>query len=228
MVSFFTPDQGRLKGVAKGARKSRKRFSNCLDLFCLTRLEYEKRTGGDLCFLHSGKLVKVFPVLRSDFDSLALASYMLELTEVIFPVGVVEERMFNLFSDLLAVIEKKGDLKQIRIRFEARALALAGYGINLNQCCVCGRSYAGEGRAVFSRQSGGISCLKCGKETLSSPGLGPDSVRLLKTLQTGACTQVGVAAFQEKTVDEIRPVLDLHIEYQIGKRFKSAEYLRGV
>ncbi|MBN1626048.1 MAG: recombination protein O N-terminal domain-containing protein, partial [Deltaproteobacteria bacterium] len=40
MVTFFTPDAGRLRGVAKGALRSRKRFVNCLDAFSLVNLEY--------------------------------------------------------------------------------------------------------------------------------------------------------------------------------------------
>jgi len=39
LVSFFTPEKGRLKGVAKGGRKSQRRFANSLDLFCHGRTE---------------------------------------------------------------------------------------------------------------------------------------------------------------------------------------------
>jgi DNA repair protein RecO (recombination protein O) len=226
LVSFFTPDQGRLKGVAKGARKSVKRFSNCLDPFCVSRLEYEKRAGRDLCFLHSGKLVEIFPAVRSDFTSLALASYMLEFTEVFFPLGVVEERMFDLMTHMLTFMEKGEDLKKVRIMFEARALALAGYGINLARCAVCGRSYAGEGRAIFLHSDGAISCLRCKKESDLSPGMGPDSVGILRTLQTPSVADLMAVRFLEETVAEIRPVLDLHIEYHTSKRFKSAAYLK--
>ncbi len=67
LVSFFTSDKGRLKGVAKGARKSRKRFANCLDLLSLVKLEYELKRGRELYFLHSGKLVHAFPGIRSVF-----------------------------------------------------------------------------------------------------------------------------------------------------------------
>jgi DNA repair protein RecO (recombination protein O) len=38
LVTLLTPDKGRLKGIAKGARKSRKRFVNCLDVFSLVEL----------------------------------------------------------------------------------------------------------------------------------------------------------------------------------------------
>ena len=50
LVTFFTPDNGRLKGIAKGARKSRKRFANCLDVLCLTELEYSLKREGGLYF----------------------------------------------------------------------------------------------------------------------------------------------------------------------------------
>ncbi|MEE9419917.1 MAG: DNA repair protein RecO, partial [Desulfatiglandaceae bacterium] len=135
LVSFFTADKGRLKGVAKGARRSRRRFSNCLDLFCLTNLEYDLKRKGDLYFLHSCKLVQAFPGLRSDFSSLSLASYMTELTEILFPLAVVDGKMFGLLKESFFAISegKRGDI--LRIFFEARAMALGGYGIDLDKCC---------------------------------------------------------------------------------------------
>jgi DNA repair protein RecO (recombination protein O) len=92
LVTFFTPDKGRLKGVAKGARRSRKRFVNCLDIFSLVKLEYSLKREGGLYFLHSGKLINAFPELRSDFGALSKASYMVELTEILFPLGVLTKK----------------------------------------------------------------------------------------------------------------------------------------
>ena len=39
LVTFLTPERGQLKGVAKGARRSRRRFANCLETFSLVSLE---------------------------------------------------------------------------------------------------------------------------------------------------------------------------------------------
>ena len=105
LVTFFTSDRGRLKGIAKGARMSRRRFANCLDLFCLTNLEYELKRKGDLHFLHSCKLINGFPGVRDDFSSLSLASYMIELTEIPFPLGVVDQNMFGLLEDLREIVK---------------------------------------------------------------------------------------------------------------------------
>ncbi len=225
IISFFTSEGGRLKGVAKGARKSRKRFSNCLDLFCLTRLEYERRREEGLYFLHSGRLIHAFPGLRSDFSSLSLASYMIELTEILFPIGVTAKRMFELLQGSFSDLNEGNNIDELRILFESKAMALGGYGIDLSRCCHCGRPYKGEGRAVFKQSRGGIACLKCEEESKRSPSLGPVTVKTLRAIQSTPWEKAQASGLNDEMIREIKPVLKRHIQYRIGQRLKTAEYL---
>ncbi|MBW1783927.1 MAG: DNA repair protein RecO [Deltaproteobacteria bacterium] len=225
MVSFFTSKEGRLKGVAKGARKSRKRFANCLDLFCLTHLEYERKGEKELYFLLSGKLMDAYPGLRSDFSYLSLASYMIEFTEILFPVGVAAKRMFELLQRSFSALNGGHSIDKLRILFETKAMALGGYGIDLSLCCCCGRPYKGEGRAVFKESRGGIACLKCEEESARSPGLGPVTVKTLKGIQSTPWDTSQASALGPEMIREIKPVLKRHIQYRIGQRLKTAEYL---
>jgi len=225
MVTFFTEERGLLKGVAKGARKSRRRFANCLDMFCLTRLEYERKREGGLFFLHSGKLMQVFAGVRSGFSSLSLASYMIELTEILFPAGVAGRRMFALLHAGLAGLDAEKQIDALRILFEAKAMALGGYGIDLGRCCVCGRSYQGEGRAVFKPKSGGIACLKCGRESVRTPGLGPATIQALHEMQSTSWDVAQAERLNAQAISEIKSVMKRHMEYRIGQRLKSSEFL---
>jgi len=227
MVSFFTPKGGCLKGVAKGARKSRVRFANCLDLLCFTRLEYEQKKEDGLYFLHSGKLIHAFPGLRADFSSLSLASYMIELTEILFPIGVTAKRMFDLLHGGLSALDEEKQIDSFRILFEAKAMTLGGYGIDLSRCCVCGRTCQGEGRAVFRRGKGGIACLKCGQESERWPALGPATIKALNAIQSTSWDTSQALGLSAEIIREIKPVLKHHIEYRIGQRLKSAEFLGG-
>ncbi len=224
MVGFFTTDKGRLTGLAKGARRSRKRFANCLDLFCLVSLEYEKKRG-DLCFLHSCKLVEPFSGVRSDFSSLSLASYFVELTELLFPPGISGEGMFNLLKQALSGLDQGMGKEGLRVLFETKALSLGGYAIDLEKCGRCGRPYTGRGRAVFRPAQGGIACLRCEKESSVSPGLGPDSVKALRKIQSAPCNERWNIEVTGPMVYEIRAVLDLHMEYRLGRRLKTTGYL---
>ena len=225
LVSFFTSDKGRLKGVAKGARKSRKRFANCLDLLSLVKLEYELKRGRELYFLHSGKLVHAFPGIRSDFSSLSLASYMIELTETLFPLSVTDTEMFALLKNAFLALNEGKRNGVLRIFFEAKAMALGGYRINLDKCCGCGRPYAGEGRAAFKQSKGGLACLKCEQESKLSPGLSPDSVKALRVIQSAPWGKIEAFDPNDQIISEIKQVLKLHIEYRTGQRLKTAQYL---
>jgi len=225
LVTFFTPDKGRLKGVAKGGRKSRKRFANCLDLFCLANLEYALKRKGDLHFLHSCKLINAFPGIRSDFSALSLASHMIELTEILFPLEVVDGKMFELLKNSFHALNEDAGKDVLDTYFDAKAMSLGGYRIDLDKCCVCGRQYKGEGRAVFMPEKGSICCLKCGKESVVSPGLSPEAVRILGLMQLGSWETAKGLHYTNEMIQDIKQVLKLHVEYRIGRRLKTAEYL---
>ena len=117
LVTFFTQDKGQLRGIAKGARKSRQRFVNCLDIFSLVNLEYEKKRKKELYFIHSGRLIDAYPGLRSDFSILSKASYMIELTEALFPQGVADGEMFELLKESFLLLDKSKKTDIIPIIF---------------------------------------------------------------------------------------------------------------
>ena len=225
LVTFFTQHKGRLKGIAKGGGKSRKRFANCLDVFCLSELEYSLKREGSLYFLNSGRLINAYPGIRSDFTILSRASYMVELTEILFPWGVADRKMFELLKGSLGALAEmeKGDI--IPLIFEIKAMTVGGYGINFDRCTICGRPYKGEGRAVFKRDKGGIACLKCQQETAISPGLDPEAVEMIKVMKTQPLKSLMKLQMKEEIGKEIRPVLKLHREYHLGQRPKTAAYL---
>lgn len=225
LVTFFTPQKGQLKGVAKGARRSRKRFVNALDICSLVNLEFTLKREGSLCLLHSGKLISLYPALRSDFEALSKASFMIEMTEILFPIGVADPNMFELLKEAFEAMAEGRPIGLIALIFEARAMALGGYGINLERCAVCRRRYKGEGMAVFNREKGTVSCLKCQQASALSPAMTPDTVRVLEKMQVETLSQSKSLMFGDETLEEIKSVLKLHREYRLEKKLKTAKYV---
>lgn len=225
LVSFFTEDRGRLRGLAKGARRSRSRFVNCLDHFCLVRMEYRVRGRGGLHLLNSCRLLNAFVGLRRDFSSVSLASYMVELVETVFPQGVPEQGGFALLVNALQALDEGFDPEKLRVIFEGRAMTLAGYAVDLGRCCLCGRKYAGQGRAIFLRHKGGIACLRCAQDTGLTPGLEPIAVETIRAIQSQEWEELRALSIERGTLAEIRAILDLHMAFRLGERLKTAAYL---
>jgi DNA repair protein RecO (recombination protein O) len=225
LVTLFTPHLGLLRGVAKGARRSRKRFVNALDILSLVKLEYDLKREGALYFLHSGKLIDGYPGLRADYSNLSRASYMIELTEVLFPPGVADQKMFDLLKGAFHLLDKGKQVAYIPMIFEAKAMALGGFGIHFEKCCKCGRAYSFEGNALFIPEKGGIACLKCHRESTRSPLMGPDSVRAFVGIQSESLTQSKQRNWTDTVIQEIKPVLRLRREYHLERRLKTSKYV---
>lgn len=226
MVTFFAEDRGQIRGVAKGARRSRKRFVNCLDHFCLLNLEYGSTKGGGLYFLHSGRLLNAYPDLRYDFGRFSRASYMVELTEVLFPYGVADQEMFHLLGESFDLLGKDGSNPDIvALFFEIRAMTLGGYGINVEKCGRCGRRYAGRGTAVFDPGKGGIACLGCLQVSAVSPEMGPATVKTIEKFRAASSFPPDGMAVPEESIRELKTVLRLHREHHLGRRLKTSAYV---
>lgn len=226
IVTFFSSLCGNLRGVAKGARRSSKRFVNSLNIFSFVDLEFRDRRSGDLVWLDSCELIDGFPGIRSDYNLLSNASYMIEMTEILFPSNVPSPEMFQLLRSALGSISNRRDTEETVILFQARAMKIGGFGIYLAECNLCGRLYKGKGRALFYPPGGSIVCLACEKESALLPGMEPDTVHVLEQLQSSDLSSSTTLKFNEDILRELKGVLKAHIEHRLGKRLKSAKYLQ--
>ena len=226
IVTVFSSLFGTLRGVAKGGRKSSKRFVNSLTTFSLVNCAFSERRSGDLVFLESCDLIEGFPAIRSNYNLLSKASYMVELTETLFPSNVQSSEMFQLLKFGLGSLSEKQNTEETMIMFQARAMKIGGFGINLSRCSLCNRPYEGKGRALFHPPSGSIICLGCEKESVLNPGMGPKTVQVLEDFQSTDLSLLKKnAQCDDDIITELKKVLMMHIEHRLGKRLKSAKYL---
>jgi DNA repair protein RecO (recombination protein O) len=99
IVTFFTKDFGKIKGIAKGARRSRKRFQNALGLFSHLRLIFFDREGMGLARVESGDILHTFPRIRENLTKIYHGNYFLELVN---EMAGERERNLEAFDLLLA------------------------------------------------------------------------------------------------------------------------------
>ena len=211
--------------MAKGARRSSKRFVNSLSTFSLVQIEFREKRSGDLVWLESCELRDGFPGIRADYRLLLRASYMVELTEVLFPSNVPSLGMFEILRLALGSLSNGHASEESMLVFQARAMKIGGFGINLSRCSHCGRQYKGEGRALFHPLDGSIVCLACERESAVMPGMEPDTVRILHDLQSSDRPLPEVVKFNDGAIRELKAIFKAHIEHCLGRQLKSAKYL---
>ena len=133
IVSFFTRDQGKLRGVARRARKPKSSFGSGLERLSLVNLTYSQKETRDLVNLYSGELLQSQFDLISDFESSVALDYVAEISDHLLPEHEPNERFFRLISAVLAHMHTRvpGAIWAAITYFSLWATRLSGFLPNL-------------------------------------------------------------------------------------------------
>ncbi len=228
ILTFLTRDFGKLRGIAKGARRSRKRFQNVLGLFSHLRLIFFDREGMGLVRVESGDLLDAFPNLREDLKKIFYGHYYLELVDEMAGEREANPGAFDLLLFFLKTLNSAPPGEEQMRMFEIRMLALFGYRPHLKHCGLCKRSWVDlqKGSTFFSVEQGTLICGECsrGGEKLLPLSLG--TARLIDQIAQVELGQLQRLRFTTQALSESRKLLSTFITHQLGKELKSLKAIR--
>jgi DNA repair protein RecO (recombination protein O) len=101
IVSFFTRDQGKLRGIARRARKPKSSFGSGLERLSLVNLSYSQKETRELVNLNSCELLQSQFDLLTDFDASLTLDYIAEVSDHLLPAHEPNERFFRLLNAIL-------------------------------------------------------------------------------------------------------------------------------
>jgi len=160
IVSFLTEDHGKLTGIAKGARNSRRRFANCLNPFTLVRVHYRQRPAASMVFMDSCDLLSL-PGNLCDPVKFAYASYLVELVDFLTAEGQPAREVFTLLGGGLEALRSGPATTGFLRSFELHLLAETGFAPRLGECDACSQPLPHDAVACFDRSTGALLCAGC-------------------------------------------------------------------
>ena len=125
-VLWFTREFGKLKTLAKGARRPKSPMRGRLDLFYEDEIAFLRSRRSDLHLLHECFLENPHAALRASVPVLSAASYVCELVDALTAVEDAHPELFCLLTDMLTRLEQAVAPAQL-IWFELQALAATGW-----------------------------------------------------------------------------------------------------
>jgi DNA repair protein RecO (recombination protein O) len=226
VVVCYTRDHGKVRLVAKGARKGGGKFGAALEPFTVSGVVFYLRPGHGLSLLSQAEIVRDFPAIRRDVVRQSYAGAVIELMDALVADQSPDPALFDLGVQALEVIDEVSPerLDPALWRFELRLASVLGYAPELSACVSCGRP-AGEG-VWFSPMLGGVVCGRCGA------GRGPGSVggKAIDVLRRLAVSEEEVSDLDGVDRDEVgRALVDFlatHAERPIT--LKSMRFLSQV
>jgi DNA repair protein RecO (recombination protein O) len=217
LVTLLTSKKGKVKAVAKGARRPKSRYGASLEPFthCSVILFDKKPTV--LMRMNQADILNPFIRIRDDLERIRAASRMANIVSALVPEGEANPKIFSLLLSGLGQVEKDVHLEWLVRVFEIRSLQHAGYQARLDQCLTCHREI--ESKAVyFSPKNGGTLCISCAR-TISDPLelVSPGTVSLLRLV--GRMNWAGLFRLKAtpRMLQEVKNVTDAHLSFILGK-----------
>jgi len=160
IVTFLTREEGKLRGVAPSARKSRRRFGSSLELWSRVSLTLFEKEGMDLARIDTCDLVESAYRIQEDLETGYLLAYLAEVADLFTRERQPEPHYFRLLTSLLSALKAGLPLPVAGRYFEIWTLRLHGLLPDLARCALCGSPLRGSG-GTFQEASGQILCRKC-------------------------------------------------------------------
>ena len=161
IVALFTVEHGKVRAVARGARRSRRRFGGLLQPLTRVRASWVERDGRELQRLESLDEIHSFAAMQSDPARQAACAILAELTAAFSHPGQSDKDEFRLLGASLEAMEQGVDPAAVVRYFEYWTLRVHGLLPDLHACAGCGRDLMREARRVSGE---GVLCGDCPSE----------------------------------------------------------------
>ena len=194
VVTLLTDTIGRVSALARGARKSVKRFGGVIEPMHTLQIAYDDRSGAELVVLREAKLARARPFLVMNLERMQAAGQALNWVRKAAPPRTPEPEVWAAMEGLLDHLGDPEDLVSPRARLAATGLQLLfafGWGIDLERCVSCGKAPAVGQAAAVDAARGGLICRDCGgaRRRLS----GSERVALTRALSGGTLSDDSAA-----------------------------------
>jgi DNA repair protein RecO (recombination protein O) len=165
VVTLFGRTTGRVSALARGARKSQRRFAGGLGLCSVGEISVRERAGAELLTLESFDVTTSHASFGTDLARMAHAAYVAELVSKLCAPRQVEVGVYDWLAAFLELLDVTGATAERLRVFELGLLGRLGFGPMVETCAVCGDTRTPPGAAAYrwDPDRGGAVCTTCGR-----------------------------------------------------------------
>ena len=239
IVSFLTRDLGKLRGVARAARRPKSGFGSGLERLSQVRMSYFQKENRELVNIDSCELVVSQFALSKDFASACALDFFAEVSEQLLPAAEPGEKYFRLLIATLECLRSgaPGAVWRAVTYFSLWTVRLAGLLPELHVCLGCGAWLEDNGedgadnkaKAWFGRHSAGLYCQDCRRslDLRNSWELTADSRELADEMLRTPIGQLRERTWTQSTAADLRRFLAQQMESQIERKLITLPVLEA-
>jgi DNA repair protein RecO (recombination protein O) len=221
LVTFFTRIEGKVRGVARSAKKSKRRFGGALEPLTLVRAFYDVRQQQELTRLDACEVIASPMASEVSYPRAVALGHIAELLDELLPDHEANDAIFRLTLSVLNVLTGPEIWMPVTY-FELWLTRLVGFLPELTECVVCGRALNGS-RAYFHALADGVMCPE--DKRLASSEISLESRVLAERMFRAPVTLFAEEAWPKPQAADLRKFLMQILERHLEKKLVTAGML---
>ena len=223
IVTLFSRDEGKVRAVAKGVRRTTSRSAGHLELFTLTDVLFA--VGRELDVISQADTLEAFRQIRENLELTTYAYYLAEVVDLLTEDRLENRVVFDTLVESLHQLCQAVDTRLVLIMFHLKLLEALGYRPELRECVGCRAEIEPE-KNHFSALLGGVLCPGCGTQENTARDIGTSALKLLRYLQLTQGQQV--VKVQPHVSREAEALLRDYAEHIVERRLRSPALIARV
>lgn len=218
VVVLLSPNNGKLRTVAKGVRRTKSRFGGRLEPF--SHVDLVLYEGRNLDTITQVSMIEPFHRLRGDLDRVVAAATMVEVADAVAQEQESAVRLFLLLQRGLRTLDRTELHSDLVTSYLLKAAEVVGVAPALEHCAGCGRT---DDLSRFSFHAGGVLCERC-----RTPGAYALRAGLTDYLATVATTDLdGLPPADVSMSREASGVARRFLEFHLERKLESLAVIDG-
>jgi DNA repair protein RecO (recombination protein O) len=227
IVTLYTADLGKVKGIAKGAKRSKRRFVNNLQPFSYIRICFAEGRGG-LIRVDEADMIRPFFRISEDISRVLYGSYFLEMVREMTGEKESNPLLFELLVTVLTVLNDSSPREEYLRVFELRFLDLVGYRPRVTECSMCNQIIPSIDGAWFSFRHGGAVCEECHIHAQGAVAISGETLQAIEQVIRMDLATIKGVRFSPRVLAEGREILPRFVQHQLGKGLRSLRVMEEV
>ncbi len=225
VVTLLTREFGKVRAMAKGARRLKGPFDSALDLLAVCRIVFRPKSSDVLDLLTEAKLLRRFRPPNRDLGSLYAGYYIAELLNELTDEHDPHPKLFDESDATLIALSQGCDTMRHIVRLELYALHVLGHLPQLWRCVECGGVVPPGRRVAFGPIEGGLLCAVCRRGKKHVISVTSEVIQALRQFADVGSQQWRKLDLDKARPGELRAVLNQYLSHLAGRPFRMHRYL---
>lgn len=226
LLTLYTRQRGKMRVVAKGARKIASRKAGHIEPF--THVKLQLAAGREMFILTQADTIDAYLPLRDDLILTSHTSYVIELLDRFTYEDETENAtIFRLVTDTLSRLASNADVWLVLRFYEMRLLDQLGFRPQLFECVNCGRAIQPEDQ-FFSFSAGGVICPRCGQGLKHLHPISVEALKYLRHFQRSSYAEASRAHPDADVQRETESLMQGYFTYLLERELNTPGFLKKI